>query len=97
MSLLVRLPTLLGSKYPVSRSTLYSDVRSGRFPPPVNLGPRSVAWIEQEVDAIVQARVGGAGDEVIRLLVEELVAARLATDPSARRQQAVATTMRSSQ
>lgn len=29
---------------PVSRSTWWAGVRSGRFPKPVKIGPRSCAW-----------------------------------------------------
>jgi prophage regulatory protein len=32
-------------------------VRTGRFPAPINLGCRSVGWIEAEVDAWLRARI----------------------------------------
>ncbi len=34
-----------------SRTTIWRDVRAGRFPPPVSTGPNSVAWFEDEVRA----------------------------------------------
>lgn len=40
-----------------SRSTLYSNVSEGKFPEPVNLGGRSVAWLESEVDTWMQERI----------------------------------------
>lgn len=39
---------------PVSRSAWYDGVRSGHFPQPVQLGPRSVAWRESDVRALMQ-------------------------------------------
>lgn len=40
---LLRLPQVL-SLVPVSRSTWWAGVKTGRFPAPVKLGPRIVAW-----------------------------------------------------
>ena len=40
----------------LSRSTLYRWRLAGRFPPAVTLGPRSVGWIESDVDAWIQER-----------------------------------------
>lgn len=37
-------------------STLWRDVKAGTFVPPVRLGPRTVAWIEAEVDAVLEAK-----------------------------------------
>lgn len=33
-----------------SRTQLWRDVRAGRFPPPIELGPNSVAWFKAEID-----------------------------------------------
>lgn len=49
---LLRLPDVL-SRIPVSRSTWFSGVRSGRFPPAVSLGGRSVAWRASDIDRVV--------------------------------------------
>jgi len=38
-------------------STLYSAMDNEGFPRPVALGPRSVGWIEEEVDAWIEARI----------------------------------------
>lgn len=42
----VRLNGVIGPRgpIPVSRSTWWAGVRSGRFPKPVKIGPRSTAW-----------------------------------------------------
>ena len=45
---LMRLPEVL-RLVGVSRSTLYRWVKAGRFPPPVLLGPRAVAWWASQV------------------------------------------------
>lgn len=34
---------------PVSKSTWWSGVKSGRYPKPVKLGPRTTAWRVQDI------------------------------------------------
>jgi prophage regulatory protein len=52
---LLRLPEVLGL-VPIRRSTLYRWVQEGKFPPPVRLGERAIAW--KEVDVLAwQARL----------------------------------------
>jgi prophage regulatory protein len=53
---MLRLPTVI-ERVGVSRSTLWSWVRAGRFPSPVKLGPRAVAWKSSEVDRWIEGRV----------------------------------------
>jgi prophage regulatory protein len=60
----------------LGRSTVYRLVSQGLFPPPVKLGPRSVAWPAGEVEAINAARIAAKSDDDIRLLVKRLMAAR---------------------
>jgi len=38
---------------PVSRSSWWSGVRSGRYPQPVKLGPRTTAWRGHEIQKIL--------------------------------------------
>jgi prophage regulatory protein len=45
------------------RSTIYNHIKTGRFPPPVKLGSRSVAWLEHEVGAWIAARVVASRSE----------------------------------
>ncbi|ANJ72006.1 AlpA family phage regulatory protein [Ralstonia insidiosa] len=40
----------------VKKSCLYEWVRLGKFPAPVRLGARSVAWRQCDVDAWIEAR-----------------------------------------
>lgn len=45
---LISLKTVLDI-YPVSRATLYRQIKSGLFPEPVQIGARRVAWRMEEV------------------------------------------------
>jgi prophage regulatory protein len=40
-----------------ARSSLYDAMKQGKFPKPINLGMRSVAWLEDEIDAWIDERV----------------------------------------
>jgi prophage regulatory protein len=40
-----------------SRSTIYSKMAKGEFPQPVRIGIKAVAWIEEEIDDYIDARV----------------------------------------
>jgi predicted DNA-binding transcriptional regulator AlpA len=58
----VRLPQIL-AVFPVSRSTWWSGVKSGRYPAPIKLSPRCSAWSVESVRQLI-------GD-IDRALVEE--------------------------
>lgn len=53
---LVRLPRVLAT-IGLSRSTLYNRIKEGTFPAPITIGPRSVAWIAEEVEAWIKGRI----------------------------------------
>jgi prophage regulatory protein len=74
--MLLRLPELRKKKWPRSKTTIYQDIADGVFPPPVQIGERCSAWVEDEVDQVRAARAAGASDAEIRQLVKQLVAAR---------------------
>ena len=38
---------------PVSRSTWWEDVKTGRFPPAVKLGPAITAWRVEDIRALI--------------------------------------------
>ncbi len=38
-------------------STIYDGVKAGTFPAPVQLGPKSVGWVESEINAWLSARI----------------------------------------
>jgi prophage regulatory protein len=47
---------------PKSRVQVWRDIRAKKFPAPISLGPRSVAWFEDEILAWLASRprCGGA-------------------------------------
>jgi len=42
---------------PVSKSTWWAGVKSGRFPEPVKLGPRITAWRVEDIRALIERGV----------------------------------------
>lgn len=59
---LLRLRQIIGPSglIPVSRSTWWSGVKSGRYPAPVKLGARAVAWRASDIAALIQKGVADA-------------------------------------
>jgi predicted DNA-binding transcriptional regulator AlpA len=57
----VRLPSVLapGGPIPVSKSTWWAGVKSGRYPAPVKLGPRITAWRVEDIRRLIRE---GAAD-----------------------------------
>jgi prophage regulatory protein len=43
-------------KFGISASTLWQWVKAGRFPKPVAVGPNTVVWLQDEIDALLIAR-----------------------------------------
>lgn len=59
----LRLPQIIGNPkasppippiIPVSKSTWWAGVKSGRFPPAVKLGPRITAWPVESIRALIE-------------------------------------------
>jgi predicted DNA-binding transcriptional regulator AlpA len=52
----LRLASILAPRgpIPVSKSTWWAGVRSGRFPKPVKLGPRVTAWRVEDIRALIE-------------------------------------------
>lgn len=48
----MRLPAVL-TVIPVSKSTWWAGVKSGRFPKPVKLGERITAWRAEDIRALI--------------------------------------------
>src|SRR5450755_2778054 len=48
----VRLPAVLHA-FPVCKTAWWNGVRSGRFPQPVRLGLRTVAWKVEDIRALI--------------------------------------------
>jgi hypothetical protein len=51
----VRLAAIIGpgGPIPVSKSTWWEGVRTGRYPRPVKLGPRITAWRVEDIEALI--------------------------------------------
>lgn len=43
------------SLIPVSKSTWWAGVKSGRFPKPVKLGPRVTVWRREDILALIES------------------------------------------
>lgn len=56
---LLRLSDIIGPDglIPVSRSTWWAGVKGGRFPQPVKLGARAVAWRASDIAALIEKGV----------------------------------------
>jgi predicted DNA-binding transcriptional regulator AlpA len=61
----LRLSQILGDKrasppvapiIPVSRSTWWSGIKTGRFPQPVRLGTRTTVWRSEDINALLDRR-----------------------------------------
>ena len=59
---LLRLPQIIGDRargippiIPVGKSSWWAGVKSGRYPQPVKLGPRTTAWRAEDVYALIPA------------------------------------------
>ena len=52
----VRLTSILAPRgpIPVGRSTWWEGVKTGRFPKPVKLGPRTTAWRVEDIRDLIE-------------------------------------------
>jgi prophage regulatory protein len=75
MARLLRLEPIL-ERTGQTKTPFYACIAAGTMTRPVKIGPRAAAWPEDEVDAIVGARIAGAGEEELRALVRKLHNAR---------------------
>lgn len=66
----LRLPQILGNPkadppipaiIPIGRSSWWAGVKSGRFPKPVKLGPRTTAWSVADIRALAAKYQPSAG------------------------------------
>lgn len=55
-STILRLPTVR-KRTGKSRSTIYAEIKDGRFPSQIQIGKRSVGWIESEIDKHIQDQI----------------------------------------
>ena len=50
----LRLPQVL-ALIPISKSVWWEGCKTGRFPKPVKLGPRTTAWRAEDIAALVES------------------------------------------
>lgn len=56
----LRLPDVLKA-FPVSRSSWWDGIKSGRYPKPVKLGPNMSAWRVEDIRSLIaEVSAGGA-------------------------------------
>ena len=55
---LLRLPQVL-ALIPVSHSAWWAGCKSGRYPKPVKLGPRTTAWRASDIAALLEKLTSG--------------------------------------
>jgi len=53
---ILRLPAVK-TRTGLSRSTIYLRMENGSFPEPISLGPRSIGWVEAEIEAWIQEQI----------------------------------------
>jgi prophage regulatory protein len=65
----LRLPQIVGDPkaeppipaiIPISRSSWWAGVKSGRYPKPVKIGPRMTAWSVESIRSLIQSMEQGA-------------------------------------
>ena len=59
---LLRLPTVL-DRVGLRRSLIYEMMADGRFPAPVKVSGRAVAWPSDEIDAWIAERIAARDNE----------------------------------
>ena len=57
-----RLPVVM-ARTGLGRSSIYDKIGKGGFPEPINLGPRAVGWIADEVEGWITARIDESRSE----------------------------------
>ena len=58
---LQRLPAVM-ERTGKSRSTIYAEMKEGRFPKPVKISRRSVAWPSNVIDRYIEDTIKAGGD-----------------------------------
>ena len=56
----LRLPQIM-KLFPISKSAWWEGCKTGRFPKPVKLGPRTTVWRAEDIAALVK-RLGNSGE-----------------------------------
>jgi prophage regulatory protein len=68
---------------PVSRSTWWAGVRTGRFPKPLKIGPRITAWRDVDIAALV-VKISSGATRSTAVAVPNNITSKRTRDPEAR-------------
>ncbi|WP_082970001.1 MULTISPECIES: helix-turn-helix transcriptional regulator [Aeromonas] len=41
----------------LSKASVYRQMKAGKFPASVNVGPRSVAWVSSEIESWIEGKI----------------------------------------
>ena len=52
----IRLPEVI-NRIGYKRTSIYEKIAEGTFPAPIKLGPRAVAWVSEEIEKWMDARI----------------------------------------
>ena len=68
----VRVRQIVGDKnnpgpIPVSRAAWYAGVKAGRFPQPIRLTERCVAWRTEDIHALIEELSAQEGDKISQI------------------------------
>ncbi len=55
---LVRLRQIIPALIPVSKSTWWAGVKSGKFPAPLKLGPKTTCWRLSDIRTLIESYSG---------------------------------------
>lgn len=61
MTKVIRFPQVINLTK-LARSTIYLRISEGTFPKPFNLGVRSVAWLESDIEDWIEQRIKESHD-----------------------------------
>ena len=50
------------ARVPIGRSSWWEGCRTGRYPKPIKLGPRTTVWREEDIDAFIESLGKQGGD-----------------------------------
>lgn len=59
----VRLPAIINMTG-MSKPTIYAWIKEGKFPRPIKIGTRSVAWIAEEVNEWIRERINARDEQI---------------------------------
>lgn len=51
---LLRLKQIVPARIPISRSSWWAGVKSGKYPKPIKLGERTTAWRSEDIDRLCE-------------------------------------------